>query len=327
MGATTIPKGFTGIPKGYPEKISRDEIEKRFKSLLGEFEEPSCPLNLHITDEVELNGGVIRQRMEYEVEIGEIVSAFHLFKKDLPEGAPGILSIHSHGGEGMFPLGKSFHCKPDASDPTQYSYITALQGFRVLAPDSLCFGERHAQWGYSTCFFDEICAHSELTSRGKSLAWKSVWDNSRAIEALEQLGSCSIGTIGWSGGSTQAYILASVNKKVKAAACFSSFMTLRHQFYQYRLAHCLYHYIPGMMKAGIDWDQVVSLIPPRKIFLGWGAKDEGTPEPMYRAFYDAAKLMDEKSLTVFEGHNLGHELTMPMLTSALAFLRQSLYMY
>ena len=79
---TKIPKEFTGIPKGYPEKISRDEVEKRFKSLLGDFETPSCPLNLRVTDETELSEGVIRQRVEYNVEPGETVSAIHLFKRE-----------------------------------------------------------------------------------------------------------------------------------------------------------------------------------------------------------------------------------------------------
>ena len=324
MNTTTIPKEFTGIPKGYPEKISRDEVEKRFKSLLGDFETPSCPLNLRVTDETELSEGVIRQRVEYNVEPGETVSAIHLFKRGIPEDAPGVLSIHGHGGNDIFPVGKEFHCHPDDKDPIQYSYIAALKGFRVLAPDALRFGERQAQWGYGSLFMDEMIAHVELCGRGKSLAWKSVWDNSRAIEVLEKLGSKSIGTIGWSGGSTQAYILASVNKKVKAAACFFSFCTLRHQFYQYRLWHCLYHYIPGMVKAGIDWDQIVALIPPRKIFLGWGAKDEGTPEPMYRAFCDAISARDEKSLTVFEEHDRGHEITKPMLEAALGFLKREL---
>jgi len=92
---------------------------------------------------------------------------------------------------------------------------------------------------------------NELTSKDRSLAWKSVWDNSRGIEVLNALGAGTIGTIGWSGGSTQAYILAAANKKVEAAACFFSFLTLRHQFYRYRLYHCFYHFIPGMMQVGL----------------------------------------------------------------------------
>ncbi len=321
---TYIHETLTGKPDGYPSELAIPEIDKIFRRLLGEFETPSLPLNIRVTDETELPGGIVRQRIEYCVESGEIVPALHLFRKDLPDDAPGLLSIHGHGGDDIFPVGKEFHCHPNPDDPMQYSYIAALTGLRVLAPDALCFGERQAKWGYSTKFFDEIVTHAELTGRGKSLAWKSVWDNCRAIEALEALGCTSVGAIGWSGGSTQAYILASVNRKVKAIACFFSFMTLRHQFYQYRCCHCLYHYIPGMVQAGIDWDKVVSLIPPRKIFLAWGAKDEGTPEPMYKAFCNAIRLRDEKSLTVFEEPDKGHEITTPMLQNAIQFLKENL---
>lgn len=321
---TYIPENFIGKPDGYPAVLTAAQINKRFRQLLGEFETPSVPLNIQVTEETELPGGIIMQRIEYCTEPGEIIPALHLFQKDLPANAPGLLSIHGHGGDNIFPVGKSFHCHPEPDNPMQYSYIAALAGFRVLAPDALCFGERQAKFGYSKNFFDEIATHAELTGRGKSLAWKSVWDNSRAIEALEALGSNSIGAIGLSGGSTQAYILASVNRKVKASACFFSFATLRHQFYQYRCCHCLYHYIPGMVTAGIDWDQVVSLIPPRKIFLGWGAKDAGTPEPMYKAFCDAIRSRNEQSLAVFEDFDTGHTITMPMMQSAIQFLKTNL---
>lgn len=326
-----IPDNFIGIPDDYPTDLTYVEIKKIFKKLLGETKLPSCSLKLKVTDEVELAGNIIRQRVEYDVGNGEIVPAFHLFNKNIASDAPGVLSIHGHGGDDIFPVGKAFHCHPDSTDPMQYSYIAALNGFRVLAPDALCFGERKAKWGYSSNFFDEIVTHAELTSKGKSLAWKSVWDNSRAIEVLEQLRAKSIGVIGWSGGSTQAYILAAANEKVKAAACFFSFLTLRHQFYKYRCCHCLYHYIPGMVDAGVDWDQVVALTAPRKLFLGWGALDEGTPEPMYRAFTDAIEKRCKKealpqSVFTYEEVDKGHDITKDMLETAMQFLTNNLIM-
>ncbi|MFA6175951.1 MAG: hypothetical protein WC765_05175 [Phycisphaerae bacterium] len=326
---TFIPEKPIKKSPGYPQDIEADEIDRRFRKLLGEFEVPSVPLMPQVTEEIPLMGGIVRQRVEYDVEKGERISAYHLFKKGILPNAPGVLSIHGHGGDQIFPFGKAFHCHPVKEDPNQYSYLAALAGFRVLAPDALCFGERQAQWGYSKNFFGEIAAHEELACQGKSLAWKSVWDNSRALEMLEVLGCQSTGAIGFSGGSTQAYILASVNKKVQAAACFSSFMTLRHQFNQFRCCHCLYHYIPGMMKAGIDWDQVVSLLPPRKLFLGWGALDAGTPKIIYRSFIRAVekrrqKESYDKCLFLHEEPEAGHQITMPMLENALKFLRASL---
>lgn len=326
---TTIPDKPIRIFPSYPRDLTADEITRRFRKLLGEFEAPSVPLELKVTEQIELAGGIVRERVEYAVEHDERVPAYHLYRKDISPDAPGLLSIHGHGGEQIFPHGKAWHCHPRLEDPVQYSYHAALAGFRVLAPDALCFGERQARWGYSTKFFDEVAAHAELTARGKSLAWKSVWDNSRAIEALELLGSRRIGVMGWSGGSIQSYILASVNRKVLAAVCFFSFITLRHQFGQYRCAHCLYPYIPGMMEAGLDWDQVISLIAPRKLFLGWGELDEGTPEVMYRSFLSAmerriAKESLPPSIFTHVASRTGHEITKTMLQAALKFLHDHL---
>ena len=322
---TVVPDRPIGVPQGYPEPLPATEVARRFRGLLGESGAPSVPLDLRVTEEEGLPGGVVRQRVEYDVDVAERVPAFHLFLEGLAADAPGVLSIHAHGGETIFPVGKAYHCHPDPRDPVQYSYRAALAGFRVIAPDALAFGERQSTWGYSRYFADEINHHMELCSRGSSLAWKSVWDNSRAIEVLEHLGAPAVGAMGWSGGSTQAYILAAANEKVRTAACFFSFMTLRHQFYQHRCYHCLYHFIPGMMRAGIDWDQVVALAAPRKLFLGWGAKDAGSPEPMYRAFVNAVedRCHDEglpQSVFVHEEPEGGHEITDAMLNGALNFL-------
>lgn len=326
---TVIPPNYVGKPSDYPAKLSTEEIRERFLKVLGPINTPTVPLNLRVTDEELLSGDIIRQCIEYDVDNGEAVPAFHMFKKGIAEEAPGVLSIHGHGSNDIFPVGKAYHCHSDANDPMQYSYRAALEGFRVIAPDALCFGERQITYGYATNFMDEVNAHAELTGRGLSLAWKSAWDNSRAIEALQSLGASSIGSIGWSGGSTQAYILAAVNEKVQASACFFSFTTLRHQLYQYRGCHCLYHFIPGMIKAGIDWDQVVSLIAPRMVFLAWGALDEGTPEPEYRAFVAALRERCEREglepcLSLHEDMNVGHEITTAMMDDAMQFLTREL---
>jgi len=324
-----IPEKPVRVPENYPEELFPTEVKKRYMEVLGDFENPRVPLNVRLTGEEKLPGNVIRQRIEYSVEEKEVVSAFHMFLSDIKAEAPGVLAIHEHGGKDNFPLGKKRHAHPDPDDPMQYAYRAALSGFRVLAPDALCFGERQASFGYSEDFWYEIIAHAELCGRGKSLAWKSVWDNSRAIEVLQSLGAKTIGSIGHSGGSTQNYILAPANDKIKAAVCFFSFATLRHQLYQYRVVHCLYHYIPGMIEAGIDWDQVVALAAPRKFFFGWADKDEGSPETMYRAFVSAIEERCKKeglprSISVCEEKGVGHQITERMLSEALAFLQKNL---
>ena len=324
-----IPETFIGKPEGYPADLPPAEVKKRFLRLLGPFEKPEVPLNLRVTDETPLPGGVVRQRVVYDVARGESVPAYHMFLKGLPREAPGVLAIHGHGGEASMTAGKNHQTEPKPDDPVQHAYRAALAGYRVLAPDALLFGERRRLWGYSQFFWDEIIVQAELTGRGLSLAWKSVWDNSRAIEALEFLGARAIGAMGLSGGSTQTYILTAANPKVRAGVCFQSFATLRHQFYQYKLAHCLYHYIPGMVAAGIDWDQVVATAAPRRLFLGRGGKDEGSPAVMCEAFVAAIERRCREeglppSVETFVEPDQGHTITEPMLASALRFLSESL---
>ena len=82
-----------------------------------------------------------------------------------------------------------------------------------------------------------------------------------------------------------------------------------------------------MIKAGLDWDRVVALVPPRKLFFGWGARDEGTPEVMYRAFVEAIEKRCRNeglpgSLFLHEEADRGHEITNDMLNAALGFLKE-----
>ena len=160
------------FPAGYPEQVPSEEVGRRFRELLGETEPASVPLNLQVTEETVLPGDIIRQRVTYEVEPGEIVPAYHLFRQGLAGDAPGVLAIHAHGGEEMMKAGKDSCCE-GTSDPWQYSYHAARAGFRVLTPDALCFGERQAQWGYASHFMYEVNARlkdylqlDQLTVRG-----------------------------------------------------------------------------------------------------------------------------------------------------------------
>ena len=83
------------------------------------------------------------------------------------------------------------------------------------------------------------------------------------------------------------------------------------------------------MKAGIDWDQVVSLVAPRKIYFGWGALDAGSPEIMYRSFINAIekrcrKESLDKCVYLHEEPKKGHEVTMAMLENGMRFFKANL---
>ena len=138
---------LAGCPAGYPENLPAAEVKRRFLQLLGEFVQPSVPLAPAVTEEIELPGRVVRQRVEYDVRPANACPPTICFAAICRADALGLLSIHAHGGSTIFPVGKAYHCHPQADDPGQYSYRAALDGFRVLAPDALLFGERQTRRG------------------------------------------------------------------------------------------------------------------------------------------------------------------------------------
>jgi hypothetical protein len=103
---------------------------------------------------------------------------------------------------------------------------------------------------------------------------------------------------------------------------------MRHQLWGYRLAHCLYPYVPRLIATGVDYDQLVASIVPRKLFMGWGRKDDGTPEVMTRAFFDAVEAESvrqgvEGCVELFAS-DAGHMPTPEMMDAAFAFLHGEL---
>jgi len=84
-----------------------------------------------------------------------------------------------------------------------------------------------------------------------------------------------------------------------------------------------------MIAEGIDWDQVVALAAPRKFLFCTGGKDEGTPEPMIRAFVNAInrRCREEKlpqSVWVCKEPEVGHKIMEKMMNRAVLFFRTHL---
>lgn len=69
---TVIPEKMVADVPFWEPNLSAEEVAHRFREILGEFETPSVPLNLRVTEELELEGGVVRQHVEYDVDENEL---------------------------------------------------------------------------------------------------------------------------------------------------------------------------------------------------------------------------------------------------------------
>src|SRR5688572_9389442 len=124
---------------------------ERLRALLGLLPEPA-PLEPRVEERIQLEGGLVRELVSYQVEPGERVRAY-LF---LPAGAerrPAMFCLHQHAGQ--FDLGKSEPAGLAGNPQQHYALELARRGYVALVADQLCFEKRRDQrleGGLFECF-------------------------------------------------------------------------------------------------------------------------------------------------------------------------------
>ena len=266
------------ISRCHLEAISlnrRDEFRDNLLTCLGgDWPEPP-PLNSIVEDSIPRDGYRI-DRVTYQVEPGERVSAYLL----VPDGvtpanpAPAIAVWHQHAGR--FEIGKS---EPAGlvGDSMHFTGVAlAKEGYVVLCPDSMCFEERSASDLRGADF--ERFTFMRYLVEGKCLAWKNILDMRRAIDYLTnrpEVNADAIGCYGHSLGSTSTWLVGPWDERLKCLVgncCLPTYEAIDRA----RILHTFSNFIPGLRKYG-DIQDVASLIAPRPLHLNFGADDLGSP--------------------------------------------------
>ena len=132
----------------------------------------------------------------------------------IPDGAtkakpaPAVAVWHQHNGR--FDLGKS---EPSglAGNPMHHTGVAlAREGYVVVCPDALCFGERQDPTGKLKRGDYERFQFLRYVVAGKCLAWKNILDMKRAIDFLcsrPEVRADRIGCYGHSMGSTHTWLV------------------------------------------------------------------------------------------------------------------------
>jgi dienelactone hydrolase len=241
------------------------------------------PLNLRCGDRVHRDGHRL-ERVTYEVEPGERVSAFLL----VPDGvnadhpAPAVAVWHQHNGQ--YELGKS---EPAglAGDPMHHTAVAlAGEGYVVLCPDTFCFEERRDPTGRLQGMQFERFEFLRYVVQGKCLAWKSILDMRRAVDLLcerPDVRPDAIGCYGHSMGSTHTWLVGPFEPRLKclvANCCLPTYEAIHRR----HLLHCFPNFIPGWQRYG-DTPDIAALTAPRPLLLNLGEEDAGTPIEEARA--------------------------------------------
>jgi cephalosporin-C deacetylase-like acetyl esterase len=242
----------------------RDELRKRYKTILGDFPEKQS-----------LNAKVLKTSQEKGFRIEKII--FESLPKRyvtanlyLPEGKgtfPASLELCGHGLNG-----KLYAAEAE---------LMALNGIAVLVVDPIGQGERvqlldengkPAARGVTT---EHTLLNAGCELVGSSLAAYEWWDNHRAIDYLEtrsDIDRTRLGCYGSSGGGTQTAYLIGLEDRLKVA-CICSYFSQRERVLELNGPSDGCQHIPGEGKAHIEIADWGIMFAPKPLLIMSGLYD------------------------------------------------------
>jgi dienelactone hydrolase len=179
--------------------------------------------------------------------------------------------------------GKEEPCGIKGDPELAFAVELVKRGYVCLAPDVIGFGERIAPgkqpYDNNIAFFRK--------HPGWSCMGKMVWDTSRLVDYLETLPFVDpkrIGSIGHSHGAYGTLFAAAFEPRIAAAVASCGFTTFRSDPRPDRWSHLtplipqLGFYLPDVASIPFDWQHVLALAAPRRLFVWYATKDSIFPQ-------------------------------------------------
>lgn len=187
--------------------------KKQFLQLIGNLPEKGN-LNSKIIQETDCDK-YIMQKVQFNTEKNEIISAYILVPKKISKRTPAIYCHHQHANN--WNIGKSEVVGLKGDPNMAYAKELAELGFITFAPDAIAFEERQNSIGGSGGNYFELV---KRIVNGKNLLAKILFDISRGIDYLasrKDVDINNIGFIGHSYGGRVAIFAPVFDKRIKAS--------------------------------------------------------------------------------------------------------------
>ena len=237
-----------------------DFSEKLLQCLGGAWPE-SSDLRPKIRETIQKDGYRI-ESVTYEAEPNDRIPAYLLVPDgvDANHPAPAVAVWHQHNGQ--WQLGK---VEPAglAGMPMHHTGVALVrEGYVVLCPDALCFGERQDKTLKGADY--ERFEFLRYVVAGKCMAWKNILDMRRAVDYLcsrPEVKKDHIGCYGHSMGSTFTWLIGPWEPRLKCLignCCLPTYKAIHRT----HILHCFPNFIPGLFQYG-DTPDIAALIAPR----------------------------------------------------------------
>lgn len=296
---------------------------KELYGLLGELPELSTHVSWQLIKESQCKHFILEELL-LDLNTLEKVPAYFIRPNDSakkPEKQyPVILYNHSHGGN--YKLGKDELLNGNTYlQKPAYAEELARNGFSALCIDSWAFGKR------SKSTESEI--FKLMLWKGQVMWGMMVYDSLRTVDYLlsrQDIDKERIGTLGLSMGSTMAWWVAALDKRIKVCVdicCLTDFQSLLNS--KGLDLHGLYYYVPGLLKH-FSTSQINSLICPRPHLSLAGKYDPLTPSEGLKKIDKELKQKYEQNNAgdawVLKVYDTGHCETADMREEIISFLKK-----
>ncbi len=276
------------------------------------------------------------ERFRFHNGVDATVPGILVIPHGLRSPAPAIQFLHQHGGH--YGSGGKSEMLRDGW-PVEGTAAEALtrRGYVVIAIDAYCFGERsgHGPGGLrETGAAEEASLFKTHLWRGRTLWGMMLRDEQMALDYLcsrPEVDATRIGTFGMSMGSTRAWWLAALDRRIRATvavACLTRYQELISAGAP--AAHGIYYFVPGILRH-FDSESIVACIAPRALLTLTGDSDDGSPASGVRkinaavaSVYDVLGASDRFRAVVYA--RTGHVFTDEMWAETLAWLDRHLCM-
>ena len=218
-----------------------------------------------------------RQRITYEAQDGDSISAFLLLPKKLRQAAPAVVVHHQHNGERHW--GKSEVCGLVGNPLQAFGPALAEKGIVVLAPDSLCFEDRRSGSAGTAPHPDDWQQHYNQMCyrllRGDTLMRKVLEDAETAISILASIATVDaarVGLLGHSYGGNTVLFQSALDERVQYACSSGAACSFRDKIARgtgIEMAEVL----PGVL-ARFDIEMLLGLTAPRPALIVSASDDE-----------------------------------------------------
>lgn len=261
----------------------KEQTKDTLKRLIGLEQMESCSLDANLLEVVEVEDGILREKVVIQVEPDVYMPFFILIPPKERQTDSCYLALPGHMGAGKYAVAGCYDIPVVKEQIEIFHYDYGMQlaklGHVVLCPDIRGFGERREkalQSNEEDDFINGTCFHLAHMAEplGQTVIGMHVWDMMRLLDYIEERAQWNvkqIGCVGFSGGGMITLFLSAFDERVNKA-CISGY------FYGYEDSllelngNCSCNYVPHLWEH-VDMGDIGALLAPRKVLIQSARED------------------------------------------------------